>query len=124
MALEEIHKNCFLQGINHSQTPTWIVSRHSASHSLTTSQEMVMIGFSIFIKTIWNWNLTFGCTNIWPSSQEYASGSIIAVSEAAVPTLGHLKAWKNDCTVEKTVTLQQGLLNASSNTVLQLLGLL
>src|SRR5260370_26992992 len=97
---------------------TWIVSRHSASHSLTTSQEMTMISFSIFIKTVWNWNLTFRCTNVWPSSQEYTSGSIIAVSGADVPTLGHLKAWKNVCTVEKTVTLQQGLLDVSSNTFL------
>src|SRR5260370_19402692 len=97
---------------------TCIVSRPSASCSLTTSQEMAMISFGIFIKTIWNWNLTFGCTNIWLSSQEYASRSIIAVSEAAVPTLGHLKAWKNVRTVERTITLQQGLLDMSSNTFL------
>src|SRR5260370_36102554 len=94
MALEEIHKNCFLQGINHSQMQTWTVSRHSASHSSTTSREMAMIGFGTFIKTIWNWNLIFRCTNIWPSSQEYTLQSIIAVLKAAVPILDHSQAWK------------------------------
>ena len=100
---------------------TWIVSRHSASHSLTASQEMAMIGFSIFIKTIWIWNLIFRCTNIWLRSQEYALQSIIAVLKAAVPILDHSHAWKNAHTVEKTITPQQGLLDMSSNTFLSLL---